>query len=83
MGDDAQRDTSRREFLKSTGWAAAGSTFLAAMSPRLYAGGDETIRVALVGCGGRGSGAAANAMASRIVWSEATRVCWRRLRSQR
>jgi predicted dehydrogenase len=60
-----QDDTSRRDFLKNSGRVAAGSSFLAAMSPRVYAGGDETIRVALVGCGGRGSGAAANAMATK------------------
>jgi predicted dehydrogenase len=61
------RDTSRREFLKGTGRMAAGSAFLAAVGPRVYAAGDETIRVALVGCGGRGSGAAANAMAVKSV----------------
>jgi len=58
-------DTSRRAFLKNTGRVAAGSAFLAAVGPRVYAAGDETIRVALVGCGGRGSGAAANALATK------------------
>jgi predicted dehydrogenase len=37
--------------------------FLAAVAPRIHAAEDNTIHVALVGCGGRGSGAAANAMA--------------------
>lgn len=58
--------TSRREFLKNTGRVAAGSAFLATVGPRVYAAGDETVRVALVGCGGRGSGAAANAMATKV-----------------
>ncbi len=66
MGRGEAGGTSRREFLKSTGRVAAGSAFLAAVGPRVYAAGDETIRVALVGCGGRGSGAAANAMATKI-----------------
>jgi len=59
------KDTSRREFLKKSGQIATTSAFLATVAPRLYAGEDNTIRVALVGCGGRGSGAAANAMATR------------------
>ncbi|MBN1505700.1 MAG: Gfo/Idh/MocA family oxidoreductase [Sedimentisphaerales bacterium] len=63
MSSGDARGTSRREFLKNTGRMAAGSAFLAAVGPRVYAGEDNTIRVALVGCGGRGSGAAANAMA--------------------
>ncbi|MBM4000601.1 MAG: Gfo/Idh/MocA family oxidoreductase [Planctomycetes bacterium] len=53
---------SRREFLKTTGRAAATVSLTAAAIPRAHAAGDETIRVALVGCGGRGTGAAANAL---------------------
>ena len=63
MGGRIESNTSRREFLKTTGRVAATSTLAAAMTPRLYAGSDNTIKIALVGCGGRGSGAAANAMA--------------------
>src|SRR4030042_5197303 len=47
---------SRREFIKTT---AAAS--LAAAMPRLpeaYSAGSDTIRVGVVGCGGRGTGAA-------------------------
>jgi predicted dehydrogenase len=58
-------NTSRREFLKNTGRVAAGSAFLAAVGPRVYAAGGDMVQVALVGCGGRGSGAAANAMATK------------------
>jgi len=32
--------------------------------PHVHAGEDNTIRLALIGCGGRGSGAAANAMSA-------------------
>ena len=67
MSDSEGRGMSRRELLKNTGRAAVGSAFLAAVGPRVYAAGDETVRVALVGCGGRGSGAAANAMAVKSV----------------
>jgi predicted dehydrogenase len=52
---------SRREFLKNTGRIAAAST-LAAAFPRLYAAENNTIKIALVGCGGRGTGAASNAL---------------------
>jgi len=55
--------SSRRAFLKSSGQIVTASALLGALSPRAYASEDSVIRVALVGCGGRGSGAAANAMA--------------------
>ena len=54
--------TSRREFLKNTGRIAAASTLVAGAATHLYAGEDNTIRVALVGCGGRGTGAAAQSL---------------------
>jgi predicted dehydrogenase len=65
MSKTTQRSTSRREFLKRTGQVATTSAILAALSPRMYAAEDSTIQIALVGCGGRGSGAAANAMATK------------------
>jgi predicted dehydrogenase len=65
MSTTIEGNTSRREFLKNTGRVAATSTFVAAVAPRLYAGEDNTIKLALIGCGGRGSGAAANAMAAK------------------
>lgn len=52
---------SRREFLKNSGQIAAGS---ALVLPHVHAGEDNTIRLALIGCGGRGCGAAANAFDS-------------------
>ena len=57
-------ETSRREFLQWTGAAAAGSALAGVGIPRVHAGEDNTIRLALIGCGGRGSGAVANAMNS-------------------
>jgi predicted dehydrogenase len=62
MNEIARKNTSRREFLKNTGRIAATSAFVAGVVPRIYAGENNTIKVALVGCGGRGAGAAVNAL---------------------
>ena len=62
MNETKQTETSRRQFLKKTGTAAAATTMVAAAVPKVHAAEDNTIRVALVGCGGRGGGAAANAL---------------------
>ena len=58
-----KRSATRREFLKNTGRIAAASTLAGIAIPHVYAAEDNTIRVALIGCGGRGGGAAANALA--------------------
>jgi predicted dehydrogenase len=62
MSDITNKSTTRREFLKDTGRLAATSAIMAAAVPRMYAGESNTIKVALVGCGGRGTGAADNAL---------------------
>jgi len=62
MSDITNKSTSRRDFLKDTSRIAAASAFIAAAAPRMYAAQSNTIKVALIGCGGRGSGAAANAL---------------------
>jgi predicted dehydrogenase len=62
MTDVHNTNSSRREFLKDTGKVAAATTLLAAVAPHVHAGEDNTIRLALVGAGGRGTGAAANAL---------------------
>jgi predicted dehydrogenase len=54
----------RRDFLKSSSTAAA-LTFAAPallMRDRAFAANTDTIRIGLVGCGGRGTGAAGNAL---------------------
>ena len=53
---------SRREFAKHTGRIAAVSALAGVAIPAVHAQGDSTIRLALVGCGGRGSGAALDAL---------------------
>jgi predicted dehydrogenase len=55
--------TTRREFLKtSTGVASAAA--LGALNIGVYAGGSDIIRVGMIGCGGRNSGAADQALAA-------------------
>jgi predicted dehydrogenase len=54
--------SSRREFLEWGGRLAAASALAGVSIPHVHAAEDNTIRLALIGCGGRGSGAAANAM---------------------
>ncbi len=58
-----ERMASRRDFLKNTGRIAAASALAGVAIPRVHAAESNTIQVALIGCGGRGTGAAANAMA--------------------
>ncbi len=53
---------SRREFLKNTGRVAAASALVAGTIPKVHAAESNTIKVALIGCGGRGTGAVANAL---------------------
>ena len=61
---DAPKSTaSRREFLKTTVRIAAASALAGTAIPHVHAGENNTIQVALIGCGGRGTGAAANALA--------------------
>lgn len=53
---------SRRDFLKTTGQVAATSALAGVAIPAVHAAEDNTIQVALIGCGGRGTGAALNAI---------------------
>ena len=52
---------SRRDVLKLGGAAAAGSVLAGVNVPWVHAGEENTIRLALVGCGGRGRGAVSDA----------------------
>ena len=56
-------DTSRREFVKTSTLAASGAIAVAAkLCPAVHAAGNDLIRVGLIGCGGRGTGAASQAL---------------------
>jgi predicted dehydrogenase len=53
---------SRRDMLKQSTAIAAASAFAGMATTPVHAGEENTIRVALVGCGGRGTGAVENAL---------------------
>ena len=55
---------SRREFLKTSGRVATVSALAGVALPHVHAGGSDLIRVALVGCGNRGTGAATQALST-------------------
>jgi myo-inositol 2-dehydrogenase / D-chiro-inositol 1-dehydrogenase len=64
MNENEQPSSSRREFLKTT--AVAGTALAAnlGMLANVHAGGSDVIKIGLVGCGGRGTGAADNSLHS-------------------
>lgn len=59
---ESPQQPSRRSFLQATGTAAASASLLSSAAAGTYAAEDNTINLALVGCGGRGTGAATNAL---------------------
>src|SRR5687767_6177367 len=59
------RQRARREFLKFSGKFALGSALAGVAIPRVHAADSQTVKVALVGCGGRGTGAAGNALSTK------------------
>jgi predicted dehydrogenase len=62
MPASGKSNVSRRDFLKNTGRVAAATTLAASMVPPVHAAENNTIQVALIGCGGRGTGAAVDAI---------------------
>jgi predicted dehydrogenase len=58
---DAPQAT-RRQFFKQGAVAATTAAALTSAVPAVHAAEDNTIRLALIGCGGRGSGAVGNAL---------------------
>jgi predicted dehydrogenase len=55
--------TNRRQFLLTSALASSALAAPAILSPRLFAGtASDTLKVGLIGCGGRGSGAANEAL---------------------
>jgi predicted dehydrogenase len=66
MNNDASKSNSRREFVKQTGLLAGGLIAAPYLSQANYfSGADDTIKVVLIGCGGRGTGAAAQALLTK------------------
>jgi len=60
--EPASENMSRRSFVKNSAGFLAGATLASYASPLVHAAGSDQIRVGLIGCGGRGTGAAANAL---------------------
>ena len=56
--------TTRREFIKTTGRIAAASALAGVAIPSVHAAGSDLVQVALIGCGGRGTGAANDALST-------------------
>lgn len=56
---------SRRSFLKDAGCMTAASVLLNGITPAVHAAENNTIKLALIGCGGRGSGAVVDALSVR------------------
>ncbi|MDA0934273.1 MAG: Gfo/Idh/MocA family oxidoreductase [Planctomycetota bacterium] len=56
------RGVSRRQFIASSGAAVASTSLAPSLSAGVHIGGDEVIKVGLIGCGGRGTGAARQAL---------------------
>src|ERR1022692_2369437 len=67
MNTTATSPTTRREFLKNTGRFAAASALAGVVIPQVYAAENNSLRIALIGCGGRGTGAAINALSTKQV----------------
>ena len=66
MINSAFKKNSRRQFVKQTSLLAGGIIAAPLLSHANYfSGADDTIKVVLIGCGGRGTGAAAQALLSK------------------
>ena len=62
MSDNKTATPSRRDFLTNTGRLAGASALAGVALPPVHAAESNTIQLALVGAGGRGTGAAINAL---------------------
>ena len=68
---ELKNDSTRRKFLKDSAKIATAGAAGAVVAPRLslarsaHAFGSDTIKIGLVGCGGRGTGASINAMKTK------------------
>jgi predicted dehydrogenase len=65
LNTSTESGLSRRQLMQKTGQVAVASALAGMAVPLVHANEDNTIRVALVGCGGRGTGAASNALTAK------------------
>ncbi len=66
MTDTSKNNPSRRDVMKTTGKVAVASALAGIAIPAVHAAENNTIQLALVGCGGRGTGAAEDALSSKF-----------------
>ncbi len=57
--------TTRRDFIKHSAQAMAGAALIRAIETRAFAAENQTLKLALIGCGGRGGGAVAQALSTQ------------------
>ena len=67
MSNPTHTPTTRREFLLTTGRFAAVSALAGVAIPNVHAAENGTTQTALIGCGGRGTGAAFNALSTKQI----------------
>jgi len=65
MSEATNGGLSRRELIKKTGEVAVASALAGVAVPYVHAGESNTVQVVLVGCGGRGTGAAGNSLSTK------------------
>jgi predicted dehydrogenase len=65
MNPHASLLSTRRDFLKQTGSLTAASALAGLVLPHVHAAENNTLQVALIGCGGRGTGAASQALSTQ------------------
>ncbi len=65
MSKHTNNKLSRRDLMKTSGQAAVASALAGVVLPQVHAGQNSNIQVALVGCGGRGTGAAHDALSTK------------------
>jgi myo-inositol 2-dehydrogenase / D-chiro-inositol 1-dehydrogenase len=58
-------DATRRDFLKTGAAAVAGLGLVSALAPPVHAAGSDTLKIALIGCGNRGTGALVQALSTK------------------
>jgi len=71
---DSNSTPTRREFIKTTATLVAGAALAKTAIPFVHAAENNTIKIALIGCGGRGTGAAGQALSTKgptILWAMA------------
>ncbi len=56
------KSSNRRQFLKASTTAAVAGGLATGMAPAVHAAGSDTLKLGLIGCGGRGTGAAGQAL---------------------